>query len=180
MNERQQIIYMQVGMIKRASEKQEKDEEIRYQMRNEIEDIIKKCHIDRSKFHEVAKNYYDKVLCKLYYTFCDYIKYPSIQITYMWTRFRNDLKSTNIIRADRNTWEEYICKMDNLIPEKDFITTYYFIVDGGWVYEGELDEIKKVLLEYPVTMDDFYFFPKDYRWLIYHCEDGDCMCRVWN
>lgn len=50
--------------------------------------------------------------------------------------------------------------MQNLLVRGD--NNYYLIVDGGWVYEGELNEIKKVLLEYPVTMDDFYLFPKDY------------------
>lgn len=164
--------------------RQTESDKIRYEMRNEIENIIKQYNIDRTKFHEVAKNYYDKVIRKFYYTFCDYTKYPSIEqrtcFTYMWTRFRNDLKRTDIIRADWNNWREYIYKIDNLIPEKDLVALYYLIVDGGWVYEGELKEIKKVLLEYPVTMEDFYLFPKDYSWLINHCEDGECMCRVWN
>lgn len=159
------------------------NEKVRYEKRNEIEENIKKYNVDRSKFHEVAKNYYDKVIRKLYYTFCDYIKYPFIDftgITYLWTRFRNDLKSTDIIRADQNNWREYIHKIDSLILPKDRMASYYLVLDGGWVYEGELDEIKKVLLEYPITMEDFYLFPKDYGWLIVHCEDGDCMCRVWS
>ena len=159
---------------------QRESEKIRYEMRNEIENIIKQFNIDRAKYHEAGKNHYDKVIRKLYYTFCDYTKYPSMeQLTYMWTRFRNDLKRTDMIRADQDDWSEYIHKIDNLIPEKNLIALYYLIVDGGWVYEGELNEIKKVLLAYPITMDDFYLFTKDYSWLISHCEDGECMCRVW-
>lgn len=154
---------------------------IRYEMRNALENIVKEKQIDRTKFHEVAKNLYEKVIRKVYYTFCDYQKYPAVQVdTYMWTRFRKDLNSTDPIQADWNDWEGYIGKLDTLIPEKNNpMTLYYLVVDGGWVYEGTLTEIKKVLLEYPRSMEDFYLFPKDYSWLITHCEDGGCMCRVW-
>lgn len=152
---------------------------IRYEMRNEIEHIIKEHNINRKNFHETAKSNYEKVIRNLYYNFCDYQKYPKIQIAYMWTRFRNSLNSTEIITTNWNDWETYINKIDNLIPEKNPTLSYYLIVDGGWVYEGILYEIKKVLLEYPFSMEDFYLFPKNFRWLITHCDDGACMCRVW-
>ena len=152
---------------------------VRYEMRNEIENIIKEYHIDRNKFHEVAKNKYEEVLRRLYYSFCDYQKYPAIQIAYMWTRFRNNLNSTKPIITKWEDWEEYIDQLDDIVPDKNPIEWYYLVVDGGWVYEGILSEIKKVLLEYPAFMDDFYLFPKDYRWLVCHCDDGGCMCRMW-
>jgi len=152
---------------------------IRYEMRNEIENIIKKYNIDRAKFHEAAKNQYQRIIRKLYYSFCDYQKYPAIQISYMWTRFRSNLKSTDLIITNWDDWDEYIEKIDSMIPEKNSEAFYYLVVDGGWVYEGILHEIKKVLSEYPMSMDDFYIFPKDYSWLISHCEDGASMCRVW-
>ena len=40
-------------------------------------------------------------------------------------------------------------------------------------------EKKEVLKEYPTWMEDFYIFPKNYLWLICHCDDGACMFRVW-
>lgn len=152
---------------------------VRYEMRNEIENIIKEYHIDRNKFHEVAKHKYEEVLRRLYYSFCDYQKYPAIQIAYLWTRFRNNLNSTELIPAAWDDWEGYIAQLDTIVPDKNLEEWYYLVVDSGWVYEGILSEIKKVLLEYPAFMDDFYIFPKDYRWLICHCDDGGCMCRMW-
>lgn len=152
---------------------------IRYEMRDEIENIIKEYHIDRIKFHEVAKNEYEKVLRKLYYSFCDYQKYPVIQIPYLWTRFRDNLNSTELIAEGKDGWRSYIDKLDDMIPDGNFMELYYLVTDGEWVYEGTLGEIKKVLYEYPASMEDFYLFPKDYRWLVSHCDDGGCMCRIW-
>lgn len=158
---------------------QTESEKVRYEMRNEIENIIKIHNIDRKKFHEVAKNRYQEVLQKLYYSFCDYQKYPVIQLAYMWTRLRKDLNSTDSISTNWRDWEQYISKIDTLVPDRNIMVYYYLVVDGGWVYEGRLEEIKMVLSEYPMSMEDFYIFPKDYSWLIIHCDDGACMNRVW-
>ncbi|MDE7323520.1 MAG: hypothetical protein K2N73_12540 [Lachnospiraceae bacterium] len=161
--------------------KQATSKPLRYELRDEIEDIIKEVNIDRTEFHETAKNMYEKVQRNVYYAFCDYKKYPAVQVdTYMWTRFRKDLKSTDLIITRWDDWDDYIGKLDTLIPgKKNPMAFYYLVVDGGWVYEGTLTAIKKVLLEYPCSMADFYLFPKDYSWLITHCEDGASMCRVW-
>lgn len=158
---------------------QTESKKVRYEMRNEIENIIKEYGIDRTKFYEVAKNHYQEVIHKLYYSFCDYQKYPAIQLAYMWTRFRKELNRTDSIRTNWRDWKNYISSIDDLVPERNLMAYYYLIVDGGWIYEGRLDEIKKVLFEYPISMDDFYLFPKDYSWLINHCDDGACMYRVW-
>ncbi len=155
------------------------NQKIRYEMRNEIETIIKKHEIDRKKFHEAEKNDYEKIIRKLYFTFCDYEKYPKVQIPYMWTRFRDNLNQTPLIQTSWDNWEQYIDRIDSLIPEKISRPPYYLIVDGGWLYEGMLNEIKEVLLDYPDSMEDFYLFPRDYKWLINHCDDGDCMYRIW-
>lgn len=152
---------------------------IRYEMRNEIETIIKTRHIDRTKFHETSKNNHEKVIRKLYYSFCNYQKYPTIQLAYLWTRFRDNLNQSELISTNWKNWDEYINKIDLLIPEKDPCILYYFIVDGGWVYEGRLQEIKTVLSDYPMFMEDFYIFPKNYDWLLCHCDDGGCMIRLW-
>ena len=63
--------------------KQTNGEEFRYEKRNEIENIIKENNIDRDIFREVGKLDYEKVIKRLYYTFCNYQKYPEIQISYM-------------------------------------------------------------------------------------------------
>ena len=133
---------------------------IRYEMRNEIETIIKTRHIDRTKFYETSKNNYEKVIRKLYYSFCNYQKYPTIQLAYLWTRFRESLNQSNPISTNWKDWDEYINKIDILIPEKDPAVSYYLIVDGGWVYEGRLLEIKTVLLDYPMSLEVFISFPK--------------------
>lgn len=52
--------------------------------------------------------------------------------------------------------------------------------DNSQPDEGSLNGIIKVLYDYPVTMEDFYIFPKDYSWLLVHCDDGECMFKVWN
>ena len=44
-------------------------QKVRYEMRNEIETILKESHIDRTKFHEASKKYYDKIIRTLYYTY---------------------------------------------------------------------------------------------------------------
>ncbi len=154
-------------------------QKVRYEMRDEMEQIIKEYGIDRAKFHEAAKNRYDSVLRKLYYSFCDYKKYPVMQLAYLWTRFREDLKQTELVVTDWKNWATYIDHLDKLIPEKKLDLFYYLVVDGGWVYEGTIEEIKEVLKEYPTWMEDFYIFPKNYLWLICHCDDGACMFRVW-
>lgn len=161
--------------------KQSDTETFRYEERNEIENIIKENNIDRDIFHEVGKSDYEKVIKRLYYSFCNYQKYPEIQLPYMWTRFRKGLKQTELIRTDWNNWDTYVDNIRYLIPEdKNMAVKYYLVVDGGWVYEGSLNGIIKVLYDYPVIMDDFYIFPKDYSWSLVHCDDGECMFKVWN
>lgn len=154
----------------------------RYEMRNEIEHIIKNQKIDRNLFHEVAKWDYERVIRKMYYSFCNYKKYPTVQVSYMWTRFRENLKSTELICTDWTDWNFYISQIEELLPKKKRSFFYYLLVDGGWVYEGTLENIQRVLKEYPIYMDDFYIMPKikETSWMIVHCEDGACMCRVWN
>ena len=155
-------------------------QKIRYEYRNEIENIIKKYN-NRKAFHEVDKFYYKKVQHNIYYTFCNYQKYPTIQFAYMWTRLRDNLKTSKLITTDWSDWSDwntYIDKINLFIPDKNPSTQYYLITDGGWVYEGTITEIKKVLYKMPAFMQDFYLSPKDYSWLIIHCEDGACMFQV--
>lgn len=154
-------------------------EDINSEIRNEIENIIKKQKINRKKFHEVSKFKYRDVIQKFYYSFFHYQKYPEIQFRYLWVRLRDDLNSTAPFYTSWDNWDKYIDYLDYLVPVNHSDTFYYLLIDGGWVYEETLLEIKKVLYEYPDWIEDFYLFSKKYEWLIIHCEDGACMIKVW-
>ena len=114
------------------------------------------------------------------------LKKKGAELVVVWVQCDKEVCRQRMIHrnSDRDTWklenwDEYINKIDLLIPEKDPCILYYFIVDGGWVYEGRLQEIKTVLSDYPMFMEDFYIFPKNYDWLLCHCDDGGCMIRLW-
>ncbi len=153
-------------------------EKTRYEMRNEIETIVKEQHINRAEFHEVAKDSYAEVIRRVYYSFCNYEKYPTIQLPYMWTRFRKGLEQSPQIPVDWANWDLYLNYLDDFVLGDSILIFYYLIVDGGWVYEGTLREIKKVLYEEPRLVEDFYITPRNYEWLIVHCGDGECMFKL--
>lgn len=145
--------------------------------RNAIEQIVKHKNLDRAAFHEVNKFDYQKIIRKIYYTFFDYEKYPQIQLAYMWTRYRTGLSASEAIcEKDFLCWKDYIDSIDTLI-EPDDKAVYYLLIDTGWVYEGTLQGIKDVLCDYPEYMEDFYIVPRDYSWIICHCDDGECMVK---
>ena len=159
--------------------KQTESQKVRLEMRDAIEKIVKEKKINREKCHEVSKCDYQKVINKTYYAFCDYQKYPTIQLSYLWTRLRASLRKSEMFHTNWDNWQEYVDKIDNLISDKNPNLQFYLIVDGGWIYEGELREIKEVLYEYPGFMEDFYLVSRDYEWLIIHCDDGACMFKVY-
>ncbi len=153
---------------------------LRDEIRQEIETIIKQENIDRNNFKETSKFEYQKVIHKFYYTFYDYKKCyrnpkpdSDIDLSYFWLHFREELKhSKSIICGD---WDKIIESIDTLIPQTcDF---YYLILDYGWVYEGKLKKIKKVLANTDFRLQDFYILPKrnKFNWVVCYCEDGDCL-----
>lgn len=151
---------------------------VRYEARNEIEQIIKDGNIDRKNFKETAKNEYEKVIRKFYFTFCDHQNHPGIHLNYVWLGLRKELMSDKPVRC--GNWEEYIDGIDKLIPENPKCGEYYLMTNYGWVYTGKLKEIKKVLKEATAAcFDDFYILPKkhEFDWVICHCDDGDCMVK---
>ena len=161
-------------------EKQRK--QIRYQMRNEIETIIKEKHIDRNLFHEVSKFSYAQIFRKFYYTFCTHDKSdnctvnPELMQSYMWLRFRNNLTNAELYRV--GNWKDAMHHLYDMIPEHDDSMFYYLITDGGWLYEGTLPAVIEILLEYPPDMEDFYLFPKHYEYVVAYCDDGECMTKL--
>ena len=149
----------------------------RYEMRNQIENIVKDERVNRNRFHEVSKLEYEDIIRKFYYTFCDYKKFPTIKLDYLWLRFHESLQSTECKRC--RDWNSYIEEMAELVPAEQQEQKVYLILDYGWVYEGFLPEIQTVLLNTDGLLEDFYIVSKHYEWVIAHSEDGEAMCRYW-
>lgn len=152
--------------------------EFRYEVRDEAEQTVKNLNIDRANFHEAPKNEWENVIKRFYYTFIDYKKHPEITLKYLWLHFRDDLVYSHIQHwYNIGDWEEFVGYIDKLIPKKDRPNEYYYINDCGWVYEGKLPEIIKVLGDCTGRVEDFYILPKRERfdWAVCYCGDGDCM-----
>lgn len=153
-----------------------------YRIRDEIEEIIKEDNIDRSKFHEISKYSYEKILRKFYYTFFEYdknIRYTEpkkIDLSYAWLNFRRDLKTSEIIQVHYD--DSDIDAIKSLVPDYSDEKVFFVIVGEGWVYEGEISEILKVFpLEIGIKTD-YYIISKKFDWVVVNCEDGECVCRV--
>ena len=154
------------------------EQRIRYMVRNEAEQSIKDLNIDRANFHEVPKTEWERVIKRFYYTFMDYEYDPKIQLGYVWLKFREELHYAERIRygVDITDWEKFVGKLDELIPKENRPAEYYYINDSGWVYEGKLPEIIRVLGDCSGLVEDFYILPKRGRfdWVVCYCGDGDC------
>ncbi|MBQ3566338.1 MAG: hypothetical protein IJA12_04085 [Oscillospiraceae bacterium] len=148
-----------------------------YAMRDEIEQIIKDENIDRKYFYEVSKLKYEQIIRKFYFTFCDYKKYPIIDLSYLWLRFRKELEFSEKIYFYKD-FKEFIEKISVLVPDNDDDRFYYLILDYGWVYEGKLKEIQNVLYCTSVLLEDFYIVSKKFDWFIGHSDDGQSLCLV--
>ncbi len=157
------------------------DEErrFRYEVRNEAEQSVKDLNIDRATFHEAPKNEWERVIKRFYYTFIDYEKQPKIHLHYLWLHFRENLIYTGHIQngVHAANWVEFVGKIDELIPQDNRPSEYYYINDCGWVYEGKLPEIIRVLGDCSGMVEDFYILPKRPRfdWVVCYCGDGDGM-----
>lgn len=154
----------------------------RYELRNETEQSIKSLGIDRANFHEVGKLEYKQVIKRFYYTFFDYKNRPNVpyeQLDYLWLNFREDLQHSKSIPYGfgNNDWTGFIARIDEIIPAENRPAEFYMINDCGWVYEGKLPEIIRVLENCSVLLEDFYILPKQERfdWTLCYCGDGDCM-----
>lgn len=149
----------------------------RYDLRNEAEQSIKDLHIDRANFHEVGKLDYERIIKQFYYTFIDYEHYPEIHLNYLWLHFREDLTYSGHLQNGfgAKDWVEFIGKIDEIIPQDNRPAEFYYINDCGWVYEGKLPEIMRVLEDCSNLVEDFYILPKRERfdWVLCYCGDGD-------
>lgn len=152
-----------------------KRKNVRYWSRDEIENIVKDKGIDRTRFYEYSKYDYEKMIKRFYYSFCDYEnkKKPEISLTYIWLNFRRNLVKSPPIHASIG-WN----KMLQLTKEQLKVETskkLYLILNDGWVYEGFIDEIIKVLCEITSTIEDFYIVSLQFDTMAAYCDDGDCV-----
>lgn len=138
--------------------------------RDEIEKIIKEENIDRNRFAEFSKFQYDSIIKKFYYAFSDYSHFASTQVTLTHKRLhiRNSIECSFIAGIySAGNWTEYLKAIKAAVPlnpdEKLFL-----ILSEGWVYEGYIDEIFKVLNKTDVWNEDFFIISKKYDWFIVH------------
>ncbi|MCM1166561.1 MAG: hypothetical protein NC299_00975 [Lachnospiraceae bacterium] len=162
-------------MSKYSSEEQR----FRYEVRNEAEQSIKDLNIDRANFREAPKTEWERVIKRFYYTFIDYESSLKIHLEYLWLKFRSELKYIGSIQYGYHVddWSEFVGRIDELIPKENRPAEYYYINDCGWVYEGKLPEIIRILGDCTGMVEDFYILPKRERfdWVVCYCGDGDSM-----
>ena len=139
----------------------------RFLTRADIENIIKELHIDRNRFHEYSKQHYQEIIRKFLFTFSyitNYTAQSTMSLALNSINFRSELKSENIDCYYRTRcWSEYIKTIKESIPENE--QKLFLILGEGWVYEGEIEEMFRVLNE--VTyLKDFYIVSPKFTWFI--------------
>lgn len=138
----------------------------RFLIRDDIEEIIKEEHIDRTRFHEFSKINYEKIIKKFFYAFSDRKNYFASQISppnhLMY--FRPELQAEKIDNFFRTyNWSEYLKSVRNAVP--DFEKKLFLILSEGWVYEGHIDEMFNVLRNI-TYITDFYIVSNKFDWFI--------------
>lgn len=142
-------------------------------MRLQIENIIKSCGIDRTRFHEYSKTGYPQVIARFLYTFTDFQKdarTDPVCLEYCFLRFRKEWEKL-VIPYD---WVDMIGRTREYVSGKTD-GKVFLILSHGWVYEGFIDEIMQVLGETDNHLSDFYIMSPKYDWLAAYCDDGDAM-----
>lgn len=151
--------------------------ELKYCIRDEIENTIKQENIDRKRFYEVSKFEYEKIRRRFYYSFFEHEKYDTEvdlnNLDYLWLYFHKRLKKS----PSRYDVDEYIDNIPDLINNDEKNKKFYLILQYGWVYEGYIPEIISVLNE-SATFYDFYIVSKKFNYLIVYSVDGDCIYTV--
>lgn len=150
------------------------DVPVKYMIRTEIEEIIKKKSINRKLFYEYSKMKYQKVIDEFYYAFVDYEKYPRVELNYCWLHFRENLNKIDCV-SEAIGWKCMLEKIKELLPY-DWNKKIYLILSQGWVYEGYIDTIVDVLKEvYGMLIEDFYIVTPQFDKFAAYCDDGECI-----
>jgi len=152
---------------------------VRYEIRDRVEEIIKKKKIDRTRFYEYSKTDYQKVITNFYYAYADYQKYPKVSMDHMWLHVRENLKQQRIaLISERDYGYE---KMVRSIKEQMHYNWEHklFLILEGWVYEGYIDEMLDILAELDILdVSEFYIVTPKYDKVALYTDDGECVC-VW-
>lgn len=149
-----------------------KDKSLKYEIRMEIEEIVKEKSVDRRLFYEYSKTKWQKVINEFYYAFVDYEKYPRVELNYCWLHFREELHKIGCVSLGIG-WECMLEKIKELFPY-DWNKKIYLILSQGWVYEGYIDSIIDVLKEIGFS-DDFYIVTPQFDKFAAYCDDGECL-----
>ena len=147
-----------------------KDKPVKYWIRTEIEEIIKEKSIDRKSFYEYSKMEYQRVINRFYYAFADYKKYPRVELSYCWLRFRAELNILDSV-GEGIGWTGMLARIKERLPY-DWEKKIYLILSQGWVYEGYMDSIIKVLQETDGLLEDFYIVTPQFDKFAAYCDDG--------
>lgn len=146
-------------------------------LRDDIEKIMKEENIDRSRFQEFSKFKFHEIIKKFYYAFSDYERFSSSAVTFTRKRLhiRCDIDCNviaGIYAAGSWDWAEYLKKIKSA-PTLNTDQKLFLILSEGWVYEGYVDEIFKVLnkLDSPI---DFFILSKKFDWFIVHDFIDEC------
>lgn len=146
-------------------------------LRDDIEKIIKEENIDRSRFQEFSKFKFHEIIKKFYYAFSDYERFSSAAVTLTHKRLhiRCDIDSNviaGIYVAGSWNWAEYL-KTIKSTPTLDTDQKLFLILSEGWVYEGYVDEIFKILNKIDSHIE-FFLLSKKFDWFIVHDYIEEC------
>lgn len=139
-------------------------------IRNEIEEVIKEHHIDRSKCFECSKTTYGSIIKKTEQAFV--LHGGNIHWSNMGGGFHK-----NLVCRTRNISEDrmWVTKLPDIIPESGK-PVYVLFEDTKnyqpkyWVYEMCIPELICMIGEV-YSLYDFYIVSKKFDWLISECHE---------
>ena len=143
-----------------------------YLVRDEIEKVRREKGIPPERFGEFAKSGWKDIITKFCYTFLDMKKQRGSNLAYSWLNFRVGLAHSEPLRCGADEYA-YFSQVRELIPQEDRDSKLFLILSEGWVYEGYAEEIFLVLSEI-FYLEDAYIVSNKFRWVICHCDDGEC------
>ncbi|HAG12505.1 MAG TPA: hypothetical protein DCG49_01430 [Ruminococcus sp.] len=156
---------------KRAA-RQHKPKPAAYLTRDAVEQTVKACGIDRSRFSEVSKLQYQEIQKRFYYAFCNY-RYHT-EPRYTETEFRADLQEKVIAGAlQQPDWDTFIQEIRNVLPDSEKL---YLLANSKWVYAGYADEICRILSQTVDIMhwSDFAIFSMSFSYCIAYDDIEEC------
>lgn len=146
----------------------------RYEIRDEIERIVKEKGIDRKRFYEYSKTEYQKVIRQFQFAFIEKSKIRDLDLNYCWVNFSDDLITS--MPVSENIGRRQMLDEIKKMMEYDWNHKLYLIMAEGWVYEGYIDEMIEVLEELDgMFVNDFYIVTPKFDQFACYCEDGESL-----